>query len=164
METFLFAHNFGDRGKKEKMKRIGKKKEGLQYTKRPGAYAIIEREEDDKIAIATDGEYFFLGGGIEEGETEIQALKRELIEESGYSIKNIEYFDKVKAWADGGDRGSLDITATIYKAQFDKKVTEPIEKDHKILWINPTEYKDKLYHEYQRYLIEEYIRRKLMIS
>ena len=138
------------------MKRIGKKVEGTKYTKRPGAYAIIEREEDDKIAIATDGEYFFLGGGIEEGETEIEALKRELIEDSGYSIKNIEYFDKVKAWADGGDRGPLDMTATIYTAQFDEKVAEPIEKDHKVFWINPMEYKDKLYHEYQRYILEEY--------
>ena len=58
------------------MIRIGKKIEGIQYTKRPGAYAIIERKEDNKIAIATDGEYFFLGGGIEKGETEIDALRR----------------------------------------------------------------------------------------
>lgn len=142
------------------MKRIGKKIEGLQYTKRPGAYAIIEREEDEKIAIATDGEYFFLGGGIEEGETEIEALKRELIEESGYSIKNIKYFDKVMAWADGGDRGPLDVIATIYTAQFDEKVAEPIERDHKVLWIHAIDYKDKLYHEYQRYLLEEYMKIK----
>lgn len=142
------------------MKRIGKKIKGLQYTKRPGAYSIIEREEDDKIAIATDGEYFFLGGGIEEGETEIEALKRELIEESGYRIKNIKYFDKVMAWADGGDRGPLDVTATIYTAQFDEKVAEPIEKDHKVLWVHAIEYKDKLYHEYQRYLLKEYMKIK----
>lgn len=140
------------------MRRIGKKIEGLQYTKRPGAYAIIEREEDNKIAIATDGEYFFLGGGIEEGETEMEALKRELIEESGYCIKNIKYFDKVMAWADGGDRGPLDVIATIYTAQFDEKVAEPIEKDHKVLWIDAIDYKDKLYHEYQRYLLEKYIK------
>lgn len=69
------------------MKRIGKKIEGIQYTKRQGAYAIIEREEDDKIVVA-----------------------------------------------------------------------KPIEEDYEILWINPKEYKDKLYHEYQRYIIEEYMK------
>ena len=142
------------------MIRIGKKIEGIQYTKRPGAYAIIERKEDNKIAIATDGEYFFLGGGIEKGETEIDALRREIIEEAGYSIKNIKYFDKVTSWADGGKRGPLDMTATLYTAEFDKKVAEPIEKDHKVIWCNPKEYKDKLYHEYQRYLLEEYIKSK----
>lgn len=139
------------------MIRIGKKLEGIPYTKRLGAYAIIQREEDNKVAIATaDGYYFFLGGGIEEGETEIEALRRELMEESGYSIKNINYFDKVTSWADGGDRGPLDMTATIYLAQFDKKVAIPIETDHKVLWIEPEEYKDKLYHEYQRYILDKY--------
>lgn len=49
------------------MIRIGSKIEGVNYTKRLGSYAIIEREEDKKVAIATDAEgvYFFLGGGIE---------------------------------------------------------------------------------------------------
>lgn len=140
------------------MKRIGKKIDGIQYTKREGAYAIIKRKQDDKIAIATDGEYFLLGGGLEEGETEIQALERELKEESGYSIKNIQYFDKITSWAYGGDRGSLDITATVYIAEFDKVIAKPIEENYEILWINPKEYKDKLYHEYQRYIIDEYMK------
>ena len=76
------------------MIRIGNKVEGVIYTKRPASYVIIERKEDKKIAIATEGKtYFFLGGGIENDETELEALKRELIEESGYNIKNIKYFD-----------------------------------------------------------------------
>lgn len=142
------------------MIRIGKKIEGIKYTKRPGVYVIIEREEDNKIAIATDGDWFFLGGGIEDGETEIEALKRELIEESGYSIKNIKYFNKVTAWVDGKKRGMLDVTATFYTAKFDKKITQPIEKDHKVIWVNADEYKDRLYHEYQRYILNEYIKLK----
>lgn len=140
------------------MIRIGTKLNNATYTKRDGAYVIIERNDDDKIAIATDGTWFFLGGGIEQGETELEALKRELLEESGYSIKNIKYFDKVTSWADGGKRGPLDVTATFYVAKFDKKVTEPIEKDHKVLWVDPKEYVKKLYHEYQRYILKEYIK------
>lgn len=140
------------------MIRIGTKIENITYTKREGAYAIIERG-DNKIAIATaDNDLFFLGGGIEQGENEIEALKRELIEESGYSIKDIKYFDKLTAYADGGERGPLDVTATFYTAKFDKKVTEPIEKDHKVLWVDPNEYVNKLYHEYQRYILKEYIK------
>lgn len=140
------------------MIRIGNKKEGVKYTKRPASYVIIEREEDKKIAIVTEGKtYFFLGGGIENKETEIEALKREVIEEAGYSIKNIKYFDKVTAWADGGKRGPLDVTATFYIANFDEKITEPIEKDHKVMWVDPNDYKNKLFHEYQRYILNKYI-------
>lgn len=143
------------------MVRIGNKVEGAKYTKRHASYVIIERKEDKNIAIATEGKtYFFLGGGIENEETEIEALKREVIEETGYSIKNIKYVDKITAWADGVRRGPLDVTATFYIANFDKKITEPIEKDHRVLWGNPKEYKDKLFHEYQRYILKEYISQK----
>lgn len=141
------------------MKRIGKKIENTIYNKRPGAYVIIESDEDDKIAIATDavGVYFFLGGGIEENETPEEALKREVIEESGYSLKNIILFDKVASWCYSETRGYLDVEATIYIANFDKKVAKPIEEDHEIIWVNPLEYKNKLYHEYQRYILNKYI-------
>lgn len=142
------------------MVRIGNKIDGAQYTKRFASYVIVERDEDKKIAIATDGTYFLLGGGIENDETEIEALRREVIEEAGYSIKNIKYFDKVTAWADGVKRGPLDVTATVYVAQFDEKVTEPIEKTHEVLWVNPEDYRDKLFHEYQRYVLDEYIKRR----
>ncbi len=142
------------------MKIIGTKQKDITYTKRDGVYAIIERKQDEKIAIATNGNYFFLGGGIEQGETELEALTREIKEESGYTIKSIEYFDTVASYLYSQTRGYLDVTATFYIAEFDEKVAEPIEKDHQVLWVNPSEYKDKIYHEYQRYILEEYIKIK----
>lgn len=143
------------------MIRIGKKIEGEKYNKRISSYAIIEREQDNKIAIATaNGDFFFLGGGLEGKETHEEALRRELIEEAGYSIKNIQYLNTITAWADGGDRGSLDVIASFYIAKFDRKITDPIEKDHQVLWINAKDYTDKLYHEYQRYILMEYIKIK----
>lgn len=120
------------------MVRIGNKIEGEKYTKRPGAYAIIERKEDNKIAIATvpEGDWFLLGGGIENKETEIEALKRELIEESGYSIKNIKYFDKVTSWADGKEKGHALVSADLLKEEMIKLDynEEIIEKCYKAIY------------------------------
>lgn len=129
------------------------------YKYRIGAYAIIERETDNKIAIASDETdvYFFLGGGMERGETIEETLKREILEETGYTIKNMKYFDKVNSLCYSNKYGNIDMDATIFIAQFDKKITEPIEKDHKILWATPQEYRKKLYHEYQNTILERYI-------
>ena len=139
------------------MIRIGKKIENVTYTKRQASYVIIERKEDDKIAIVTDGTWFLLGGGIEKGETQVEALKRELQEEAGYSLKNIQYFDQITAWADGGKRGPLDVTATIFIAEFDQKIVEPIEEIHTVFWVDPEEYENQLFHEFQRYALKKYI-------
>lgn len=138
--------------------RIGEKVENKEYYKRPGAYVIVERDKDNKIAIVTNGiGYFFLGGGLELNETNEMALKRELVEEAGYTLKDIKFFDIVSTYIYSKEKGYMDIDATIYIAKFDKKVAEPIEKDHKIIWVDPLEYKDKLYREYQRYILNEYV-------
>lgn len=140
------------------MKYIGKKEENIKYTKRPGAYAIIVNNTDNKIGIVTTGkDNFYLGGGIENGETELEALKRELIEESGYLIKNIRKFDEVGSFIDAEDKGYIEVIANVYIAEFDKKITEKIEKDHTVLWIDPEEYVGKMCREWQEYILKKYI-------
>ena len=95
--------------------------------------------------------------GIEKGETKIEALKRELIEESGYSIKNIKEFEEVGTHIFAEDKGYLEVIASVYIAEFDKKITEPIEKDHTVLWVKPEEYASKMFREWQRYIMEKFI-------
>ena len=142
------------------MKYVGNKDDKIEYKKRPGAYAIIVRKEDNKIGIVTDGkDYFFLGGGIEGQETKLEALKRELIEESGYSIKNITKLDEACEYIYADEKGYLEVLAYVFIAEFDIKIAEPIEKDHTVLWVNPKEYIGKMCREWQEYILKEYIKK-----
>lgn len=141
------------------MKYVVCKEQNKKYKKRAGVYAIIRRKEDNKIGIVTDGDFFFLGGGIEEGETKIEALKRELIEESGYTLKNIKEFDEVGEFGYAKGKGYLEMISYVYVAEFDEKVSEPIEKDHTVLWVNPEEYVGKMFREWQEYILKQYIHR-----
>ena len=140
------------------MKYINNKKVGIEYKIRKGAYAILKRNEDEKIGIVTDGVYFFLGGGVEEKETEIEALKRELIEETGYTIKNIVEFDEIGQYIfEKNKDGYMELCNYVYLAELDEKIIEPIEKDHVVLWIEPEDYVGKMYYEWQEYILERYI-------
>ena len=143
------------------MKYVGEKEENIEYKKRPGAYAIIIDNNKEEIGIVTDGkDYFYLGGGIEEGENELQALKRELIEEAGYTLKNIEKFEEVGSYIYAEDKGYLEVIAYVYIAEFDEKIAEPIEKDHTVLWVKPEDYANKMCREWQTYIMERFIEKR----
>ena len=146
------------------MKYVGDKEENVEYRKRPGAYAIIINKDDDKIGIATTGvENFYLGGGIEEGETKLEALKREMIEEAGYTIKNVKELGEVGEFIFAEDHGYIEVIASVYIAEFDQKIAEPIEKDHNVIWVKPEEYIDKMFREWQRYIMKKFIEKKGVI-
>ena len=66
---------------------FGSKHEGVDYFDRPGAYAVILNGNREIGIVEHNGHYFLPGGGIEEDENEIQALHREIREETGLEVK-----------------------------------------------------------------------------
>jgi 8-oxo-dGTP diphosphatase len=70
------------------MKEFGEKVKGVEYLRRPGSYAVIIKDGRIGVLKASGyGTYFLVGGGIEAGESETEALCREAIEEIGFQIR-----------------------------------------------------------------------------
>lgn len=115
---------------------FGTKQPGIEYIHRPGVYAVIENDERRIAVIETSKGYFLPGGGIDPGESDVVALSREVLEESGYQVsiraeigEAVEYIDvesEVKHYK---------IYSRFYRAQLGSKVKDGIEKDHHLVWL-----------------------------
>jgi 8-oxo-dGTP pyrophosphatase MutT (NUDIX family) len=70
---------------------IGQKQipEGYGIVERVAVRAVIYRKQEVLMILTGKGDYKFPGGGVEKGEDIYQALNREILEETGYSVTKI---------------------------------------------------------------------------
>ena len=69
-----------------------------KYTRRPGVYAILTRGDQILLTYQEEPDFEFQlpGGGIDQGENSIQALHREVLEETGWLISNPRFLGVYK--------------------------------------------------------------------
>lgn len=113
--------------------------EGQRYEDRPGAYACIGDGAGNLLLAATTvrGEEFLLpGGGIDAGEAPLQALHREVMEETGWRVGDVRrlgafqryvYMPEYDKWARK--------VCHIYLCRGIAKLADPTEPDHTPLWV-----------------------------
>ena len=114
--------------------------------------AIIRNE---KIGIAkrkskiSNGIYEFPGGKVEDNETEIEALKREIKEECGIEIENIQFFMKIKDFQEE----EIDLSCFVCTT-----TQEPVLSVHtNFIWTTPDKIYDYPFFESDRCIVEKLI-------
>ena len=112
--------------------------------------------KDGKILVTYDkkhNQYTFIGGGIDEGETKHETLRREFLEEVGIKIKHIKHFVTIDCyWLAGGDY-PMESLAHFYTIDIDEYLTDvETEGEYKFININ----KLNLPLPYQKKAIEMY--------
>lgn len=110
------------------------------YPYRETARAVLF--DGDKVAlvyIAKDNYYKLPGGGLEPNETPLQGLRREVLEEVGYQIENIQEIGETLEYKDDGPerQRSFCFTATITGQPAPVQLTDE-EKDMglRIIWAD----------------------------
>lgn len=107
---------------------------GRRYHDRPGAYAIIR--DGRRVLLARTEGLLLPGGGIDPGESVIQALHREVYEETGWRIapvRRLGVFVEYR-WAADMDHWRRKI-AHIYLCRPIRRLGPPIEPDHVPEWM-----------------------------
>ena len=112
---------------------------GRRYTLRPGAYAILPRGPSLLLTcqMGPVPDIQLPGGGIDPGESPLQALHREVMEEIGWRIarprrlgafRRFTYMPEYDLWAEK--------LCHVYVAHPVRPVASPIEPDHETIWMD----------------------------
>ena len=133
-------------------------KENAPYKDREGAYLIPVK--NNKIGVVkTSKGYFFLGGGLEKGETHIECIERECMEEAGYCVSVKEKICSAETYLKHPEIGYFHPIQTYYAGELTAKILVRTEKDHSFLWIEYEKLKGNMYLEMQNWALEFYIER-----
>ncbi|WP_180953506.1 NUDIX hydrolase [Bacillus sp. T33-2] len=141
----------------QKIISFGEQNFGKEYITRPGAYGIIFNTEKNKIAITKHlGKYFLIGGGVEEGETPEDCLRREFLEEAGWYVKIEKYIGTAQRYFYSTNQYEyMHSIGDFYVCQRLEGFTEPIEQDHEICWVEPQQAAGLLFHEHQSWAVKQ---------
>lgn len=145
------------------MRRFGEHfRSDQNYRPRPGAYGFLV---DGEMALLTQQmdnnlpEVQFPGGGIDPGESPIQALHRECLEETGWRVaverrlgayRRFVYMPEYEMWAEK--------ICHIYLARPIIQITEPSEPDHETLWMPIDVAAQELYSPGDRAFVAGYLK------
>lgn len=133
---------------------------GKRYRMRAGAYAILPlKGRFLTVAQITDEvEVMLPGGGIDPGESPLQALHREVLEETGWSIarprrmgafRRFVFMPEYDLWAEK--------LCHVYVAHPVRQVTDPIEPDHHTMVLSADEAIGALGNAGDRMFMQRYI-------
>ena len=94
--------------------------------------------EGDKILLVKhNNEFSLIGGGIEVGETYEECLKREFMEESGYTITSIKELVCIDCFWLAGGKWPMESKANIHIVEVDKNnIVNPTEAENEPSWEN----------------------------
>jgi 8-oxo-dGTP diphosphatase len=128
--------------------RFGTRQEGVTYTVRPSAYALVADAAGRLAVVRTPLGVFLPGGGMDPGETPAATVVREVEEECGLVVR-------VGAWAAAAvhvvwspqERTHFEKRSTFLDAAVERPGAPPVEPDHELAWVAPAEAAGAMAHE-----------------
>lgn len=136
---------------------IGKPFDG-KFDFRETCFGICEIN-NQILLVKKDNQYSLVGGGRENGESMEECLRREFLEETGYSLKLIEPFMVVDCFWLAANKYPLETLANIYIVEIDEKTKiDAVEKDkHQLEFVDKDKVLDLLPLPYHKRAIKHYL-------
>jgi 8-oxo-dGTP diphosphatase len=126
------------------------------YPTRRSAYAVVIN--DGKVlCLLVRGKYHLPGGGIDPDEDAEEALKREMLEETGYQVIALAEIGKANQFFEMTKEGHpLNKLGTFYTAAVDlAHVGQGQEADHEPCWIPVDAFLDSTASDFQKWAVKQ---------
>ena len=128
---------------------FGTKADGRAYVPRDASYAVI-RNDTGKIAfVRGQSHVWFVGGGAEDGESEEDTIRREVIEETGCELRDHRLIGRARQYFEV-DGVHYDMRATFFEGTLGERVSAPQET---IVWLDREQASPELFHDSHRWAI-----------
>jgi 8-oxo-dGTP diphosphatase len=143
--------------------RFGEPEAALSYKERPAAYGLLEREGRLAVVYVTlaDRPPFFdlPGGGIDPGEDEEQALRREFGEETGLLVSAGPRVAAAEQYMISAHNEPFLSQGAFFEVLFEGERPDlKIEDDHELVWMSPGEALVKLRHDSHAWALTAWLR------
>ena len=138
---------------------FGAPKPGVDYGARSGAYGVAFDDAGRAgmvfVHFADSSVYILLGGGIEPGESEADCIRREIMEEIGYSVTVGEKVcvGEEYTFTRRGQKPFHPI-GHIYLVELGKKLAQG-EPGRELVWLPVEECREKMALDYQSWAVEK---------
>lgn len=130
-------------------------KENTNYIERAGAYLIPVSEGKVGIVKTAKG-YFLLGGGLDNGESHEECIRRECLEEIGYTVSVGNKICSAEMYCEYSTIGYFHPIQTYYVGELMEQVNVAVEDDHEFLWMDYDDVVDNMYLEMQRWALKQW--------
>jgi len=149
--------------------RFGAPEPTLSYRRRPAAYGLLERRARLALVYVTlsDRPPFFdlPGGGIDPGEDEEQALRREFGEETGLLVSAGKRLAAAEQYMISAHNEPFLSQGAFYEALLlGERPDLKIEHDHELVWVRPAEALKRLRHDSHAWAVTAWLRARAQDS
>ena len=129
-------------------------KENVNYIDRVGVYLVPMKEGKIGVVKTSKG-YFLLGGGLDNGESHEECIKRECLEEVGYTVSVGNKVCSAEMYCEHPTIGYFHPIQTYYVGELLEQISIPVEDDHEFVWVDFNELVNNMYLEMQSWALEQ---------
>lgn len=134
---------------------FGTPRMGQHYNVQDCSYAVIKNDAGEVAVARTPKGVVLLGGGVEPGESEQDALHREAYEESGYRIRILSRLGFASQYVNNAVKGRYRLKrGTFFECEFAERLGPPVDEDHELVWMAFDEAHERLIRPFHRWAIE----------